>query len=120
MRGTNRAYNAFADSRDDRLFSCATDEPIKMRAYCDSRFDLYADSILRNAVDRGSTSGRIRGVNDFGINTCAHRLQNCLASTFGGKIDCACPVEVERYASFICRDQGKDDVAYVTACKVMC
>jgi hypothetical protein len=52
MRRTNRAHNAFADSRNNGFFGRATDESIKMRAHGDSRFDLYADTILRNAVNR--------------------------------------------------------------------
>ena len=30
MRRTNSAHNAFADSRNNRFFGCATDESIEM------------------------------------------------------------------------------------------
>ena len=52
VRRTNRAHDAFTDSRDNRLLGCATDESIEMRAHRDARFDLYADTILRDTVNR--------------------------------------------------------------------
>ena len=49
----------------------------------------------------------------------AHRFQDGFASPFGGQIDRACPIEVERNASFIGSNQGKNHVADIATCQVM-
>jgi len=119
MRRTNRAYNAFADSRDNRFFGRATDESIKMRAHRNSRFDLYADAILRDAVDRRATHVWAGRVDNLWINTRPDRFQHCLASAFRGKVDGASAIEIERNACLISGNQGKNHVAHVAACKIM-
>src|SRR4026208_814434 len=119
MRRTNRAYNAFAYSRANRLLGCATDESIEMRAHRDSRFDFHSDAILRDAVNRRATHVWARRVDDLWINTRPHRFQHCLASAFRGKVDGASAIEIERNACLISGNQGKNHVAHVAARKVM-
>ena len=104
MGGTNCAHDAFADAGDDRLFSCAANEAIEMRPHRNTRFHFYADAILRDAINRCAAHGRIRRVNDLGINACAHGFQHRLAGAFCGQVDSTGPVEIERNACLISGD----------------
>src|SRR6266508_3288536 len=119
MRRTNRAYNAFAHSCDDRFFSRAAHETIEMRADRDPRFDFHADTVLGDTIDRSATHCRIRCVNHFRIDARAHRFQDRLTCSLCGKVDCASPVEIERDSGLISSNQSKDHMAYITACEIM-
>ena len=62
---------------------------------------------------------RARRVDDFGIDARAHRFQNRFACSFGGQIDGAGPIEVERNAGLVRGDQGKNHVAHVATRQIM-
>src|SRR4029077_7947919 len=118
MRGTNRANNTFAYSRDDGFFSRTTDEPIEMRTHGNTRFDLHADTVLCDSVNRCAAHVWARSVDHLRIDARAHCFQNRFASPFGGQIDGASPVEIERDSCLVSSNQGKDHVAHVAAREV--
>src|SRR6266496_3029257 len=101
MRGTNRAHNAFSHAGDNGFFSRATDKPVEMRAYGNTSFDLHADTVLCDSVNRRAAHVWARSVDYLRIDARAHCFQNRLASSLGGKIDGAGTVEIERDACLI-------------------
>ena len=119
MRRANRANNALANPRDDCFFSRAANESIEMRAHRHTRFDFHADSVLCDAIDGRAAHGRVRRINHLRIDARAHRFQNRLASSLGGKVDGTGSVEIERDSCLISSNQSKDHVANVTAGEVM-
>src|SRR5947208_4730067 len=119
MRGANCAHDTFSDAGDDRFFSCATDEPIKMRTHRNTRFNFHADPVLRYTVNRRATHVWARRVDRFRINARAHRFQNRLAGALSREINGAGAVEIERNTGLVSGNQGEDHMAYITAGKVM-
>src|SRR5882757_10355137 len=119
MRGTNRANNTFAYSRDDGFFSRATDEPIEMRTHGNTRFDLHADTVLCDSVNRRAAHIWARSVDHLRIDARAYRFQDCLARSLRGKVDGTGSVEIERDSCLVSGNQCKNHMAHVAAGEVM-
>ena len=90
-----------------------------MRAHRDARFYFRADAIFRDAVDRRAAHRWIGHVDHFGINARAHRFEHGLARAFGGEIDGAGAIEIERDAGFVGRDQSEDNLPDIAAREVV-
>src|SRR5436189_4245993 len=90
-----------------------------MRAHSYTRFDLYSDAVLRDAVDGCSTRRRVWRINYFGIDTCAHCFQNSFAGPFGGQVDGARTIEIECDTRLVSGDQGKHYVAHIASGEIM-
>ena len=62
---------------------------------------------------------RVGHIDDFGIDAGAHRFEHRFAGAFGGEIDGAGAIEIERDAGFVRRDQREDDLAHIAARQIM-
>ena len=62
---------------------------------------------------------RVGHVDDFRIDARAHRFEHGFARAFGGKIDRAGAIEIERDAGLVRGDQGEDDLAHIAARQIM-
>ena len=62
---------------------------------------------------------RVGHVDHFRIDAGAHRFEHGFARAFGGEIDRAGAVEIERDAGFVRRDQGENDLVDIAAREIM-
>ena len=94
-------------------------KPVEVRAHRHPRLDLHADAVLRHAVDGGAPHVCAGRVDDLRVNAGADCFEHCLAGAFGGEIDRAGPVEIERDAGFVRGDKSEDDVPHIAAREIM-
>ena len=113
------ADDAFADARDDRFLGGAADEAIEIRAHRDARLTLTPMPSLATPSMVVAPMDGIGRIDDFRIDAGADGFEDGLAGAFGGEVDGAGAIEVERDAGFVRGDEGEDDVADIAAGQVM-
>ena len=109
LRRADRRHNAFADTGNDRRFSCTADEAVNVRTYRDTRLDLQLDAICRHRGDN-------RCLDDLRIDTHLH----CVEHITPREVNCRCALERERNLRAMRRDQRIHHLVHITACEIVC
>ena len=90
-----------------------------MRTHRHARFHLYADSVLRDAVDRAPSHVGTRRVDHLRIDARPHRFENRFAGALRGQINCASPIEIQRNPGLVCRDQSQNNMIDIATRQIM-
>ena len=103
-RRADRGNDAFADTRNDRLFACAADVAIEVASHRDTRFDVELNAVLGDALER-------RRLDDLRSDRGLERFDDVAPR----KIDRCGTLPVERNLRALGGDHGERHVLHVAS-----
>src|SRR5262249_14899952 len=104
---------------NDCLFSRTAHKAVQVGSNCYAGAGANEDAVFCDTIDSRFAAGRIRTINDFGIDRRFDRFKHSFTRAFGGQINRTSAVEIQVNTRFASGDEGENYHLHIAAGQVM-